>query len=92
LHPEILGCGRFGECFIAFGFPDHSFCLCAHHLLGTGYQRIRHDCAFSGHAVPEKLLAGGLMITFIDGILPVLLGLIFLKPFLDVMMNGNPES
>ncbi len=38
---------------------------------------------FSGYAVPEKLLAGSLLITFVDGILPVLLGLFFVKPFLN---------
>lgn len=38
---------------------------------------------FSGYATPDKLLAGSLLITFIDGVLPVLLGLFFLKPFLN---------
>lgn len=38
---------------------------------------------FAGYATPEKLLAGSLLITFIDGVLPILLGFFFLKPFLN---------
>ncbi len=40
---------------------------------------------FSGYATPEKLLAGGLLITLIDGLLPAILGLFFIKPFLNVL-------
>lgn len=38
---------------------------------------------FSSYATPEKLLAGSLLITFIDGVVPVLLGFFFIKPFLS---------
>lgn len=42
---------------------------------------------FSGYAASEHLLAGSLLITFIDGMLPVLLGLLFMKPFLKGLLG-----
>lgn len=50
---------------------------------GLGIRESAILLLFSGYAVPEKLLAGSLLITFVDGILPVLLGLFFVKPFLN---------
>jgi len=57
---------------------------------------------FADYAAPGQLLAGGLLITFVDSVLPVLLGLFFVKPFLDRLLGskkadadmtaGNPES
>jgi uncharacterized membrane protein YbhN (UPF0104 family) len=44
---------------------------------------------FSGFATPEKLLAGSLLITFVDGVLPVLLGLFFIKPFLNSLWKDG---
>lgn len=47
---------------------------------------------FAGYAVPEKLLAGSLLITFVDGILPVFLGLFFVKPFLSNLWEEKKEG
>ena len=47
---------------------------------------------FSGYATPEKLLAGSLLITFVDGMLPVLLGLFFIKPFLNNLWKDEKEG
>jgi len=44
---------------------------------------------FSGYAAPETLLAGSLLITFIDGVVPVLLGFFFIKPFLNGLWQDN---
>jgi glycosyltransferase 2 family protein len=44
---------------------------------------------FSAYATPEKLLAGSLLITFVDGMLPVLLGLFFIKPFLNSLWEDE---
>jgi glycosyltransferase 2 family protein len=44
---------------------------------------------FSGYASPDKLLAGSLLITFVDGLLPVLLGLFFIKPFLNRLLGSE---
>lgn len=46
-----------------------------------------------GYATPEKLLAGSLLITFVDGVLPALLGLFFVKPFLnDLWKDENAAT
>lgn len=47
---------------------------------------------FYGYATPEKLLAGSLLITFVDGILPVLLGLFFVKPFLNSLWKNEKSG
>jgi glycosyltransferase 2 family protein len=47
---------------------------------------------FSGYATPEKLLAGSLLITCVDGVLPVLLGLLFVKPFLTGLWEDEKEG
>jgi uncharacterized membrane protein YbhN (UPF0104 family) len=51
--------------------------------LGLGVRETAVLFLFSNYATPDKLLAGSLLITFVDSILPVLLGLFFVKPFLD---------
>jgi len=47
---------------------------------------------FSGYATPEKLLAGSLLITFIDGVLPILLGFFFIKPFLNGLWEDEKPN
>lgn len=47
---------------------------------------------FSGYATPDKLLAGSLLITFVDSLLPVLLGLFFIKPFLNSLWGREKEG
>ncbi len=47
---------------------------------------------FSGYATPDKLLAGSLLITFADSIFPVLLGLFFVKPFLNSLWGSEKEG
>jgi len=42
---------------------------------------------FSHYATPDKLLAGSLLVTMVDGILPALLGLLFIKPFLNSLWD-----
>ncbi len=62
---------------------------------GLGVRESAVIFLFSGQAEPEKLFAAGLMTTFIDGILPVLLGLFFVQPFVRVMLgagSGNSET
>lgn len=44
---------------------------------------------FSDYATPDILLAGSLLITFVDSIFPVLLGLFFVKPFLDSLWGSE---
>lgn len=47
---------------------------------------------FAGYAAPEKLLAGSLLITLIDGLLPVLLGLFFIQSFLNGLRKNEKEG
>jgi glycosyltransferase 2 family protein len=47
---------------------------------------------FAGYATPDKLLAGSLLITFVDSIFPVLLGLFFVKPFLNSLWGSEKEG
>jgi uncharacterized protein (TIRG00374 family) len=47
---------------------------------------------FFGYATPEKLLAGSLLITFIDGVVPILLGFFFIKPFLNGLWGDEKTS
>ena len=54
---------------------------------GLGVREATVLFLFAGYATPDKLLAGGLLITFVDSILPVLLGLFFIKPFLDNLLG-----
>ena len=56
---------------------------------GLGIRESAILTLFSAYATPEKLLAGSLLITFIDGLLPVLLGLFFIKPFLNSLWEGE---
>ncbi len=56
---------------------------------GLGVREATVLFLFAGYATPDKLLAGGLLITFVDSILPVLLGLFFIKPFLDNLLGSE---
>ncbi len=58
---------------------------------GLGIRESAVLLLFYGYAVPEKLLAGSLLITFVDGMLPVLLGLFFVKPFLNNLWEEKKE-
>jgi uncharacterized protein (TIRG00374 family) len=42
---------------------------------------------FSHYATPDRLLAGSLLVTLVDAILPALLGLLFIKPFLNSLWD-----
>ncbi|MBN1364703.1 MAG: flippase-like domain-containing protein [Syntrophaceae bacterium] len=57
---------------------------------GLGIREATILFLFSSYAPLDKLLAGSLLITFVDGLLPVLLGLFFMKPFLNSLW-GNTE-
>ena len=46
---------------------------------------------FSSYATPDKLLAGSLLITFVDGLFPVLLGLLLVKPFLNILLASKKQ-
>jgi uncharacterized protein (TIRG00374 family) len=59
---------------------------------GLGVRESAIIFLFSGQAPAEKLFAAGLMTTFIDGILPVLLGLFFVQPFVKVLFDANPGN
>ena len=50
---------------------------------GLGIRESAVIVLFAGYAAPDHLLAAGLLTTFVDGLLPVLLGLFFVKPFLN---------
>ncbi|MDM7986891.1 MAG: lysylphosphatidylglycerol synthase transmembrane domain-containing protein [Smithella sp.] len=56
---------------------------------GLGVREATVLFLFADYATPDKLLAGGLLITFVDSVLPVLLGLFFIKPFLDNLFSGK---
>ncbi|MGB5217627.1 MAG: lysylphosphatidylglycerol synthase transmembrane domain-containing protein [Smithella sp.] len=56
---------------------------------GLGVREATVLFLFSRYAPPDKLLAGGLLITFVDSILPVLIGLFFVKPFLDNLLGSK---
>lgn len=59
---------------------------------GLGVRESAILLVFSSYATPETLLAGSLLITFIDGVLPVLLGLFFIKPFLNGLWEKEKEG
>jgi uncharacterized protein (TIRG00374 family) len=62
---------------------------------GLGVRESAMIFLFSGQAPPEKLFAAGLMTTLIDGVLPVLLGLFFVQPFVKALLSagqGNGEA
>lgn len=59
---------------------------------GLGIRETAILFLFSGYAIPEKLLAGSLLITFVDGVLPVLLGLFFVKPFLNNLWEDKKDE
>jgi uncharacterized membrane protein YbhN (UPF0104 family) len=52
-------------------------------LWGLGTRESSVLFFFSSYALPEKLLAASLLISFVNRLLPVLLGLFFMKPFLN---------
>ena len=54
-------------------------------FLGLGSREAAIVFFFSAFAPPEKLLAAGLLISFVEYILPNFLSLLLLKPFLDKM-------
>lgn len=56
---------------------------------GLGIRESAILLLFSAYATPDKLLAGSLLITFVDSLLPVLLGLFFIKPFLDNLWENK---
>jgi uncharacterized protein (TIRG00374 family) len=58
---------------------------------GLGIRETAILFLFSDYAPPDKLLAASLLITFVDSVLPVLLGLFFVKPFLDSLW-GHKKS
>lgn len=50
---------------------------------------------FSSYATPEKLLGSSLLISFVNRLFPVLLGLFFMKPFLNRLLcisNGRQDN
>jgi len=55
---------------------------------GLGIRESAVIVLFAGYAAPDHLLAAGLLTTFVDGLLPVLLGLFFVKPFLNNWMGS----
>lgn len=59
---------------------------------GLGVRESAVIFLFSGQAAPERLLAAGLMTSFIDGILPVLLGLFFVRPFVTALLGAGQEN
>jgi len=56
---------------------------------GLGIRETAILFLFSDYAPPDKLLAASLLITFVDSVLPVLLGLFFVKPFLDSLWGSK---
>lgn len=44
---------------------------------------------FSSYTAPDRLLAGSLLISFVNRLFPVLLGLFFMKPFLNRLLAVN---
>lgn len=56
---------------------------------GLGVREATVLFLFADYAIPDKLLTGGLLITFVDGVLPVLLGLFFIKPFLNRLLGSQ---
>jgi glycosyltransferase 2 family protein len=56
---------------------------------GLGIRETAILFLFSDYAPPDKLLAASLLITFIDSVLPVLLGLFFVKPFLNSLWGSK---
>lgn len=47
---------------------------------------------FSGYATPARLLGGSLLISFVNRLLPILFGLLFMKPFLNRLLNIKVRS
>jgi glycosyltransferase 2 family protein len=58
---------------------------------GLGIRESAILLLFSGYATPDKLLAGSLLITFVDSVFPVLLGLFFVKPFLNNLWGSEKK-
>ena len=56
---------------------------------GLGIREATVLFLFADYATPDKLFAGGLLITFVDSVLPVLVGLFFVKPFLDRLLGSK---
>lgn len=59
---------------------------------GLGVRETAVLILFSQYASADKLLAGSLLITFVDSILPVLLGLFFIKPFFDGLWEKKTDA
>ena len=59
---------------------------------GLGIRESAIIVLLAGYASPDQLLAGGLMITFVDGLLPVLLGLFFVRPFLNNWLGSMMQK
>jgi glycosyltransferase 2 family protein len=59
---------------------------------GLGVRESAILILFSAYAPPDKLLAGSLLTTFVDSIFPSLLGLFFVKPFLNSLWGSEKEG
>lgn len=59
---------------------------------GLGIRESAVIVLFAGYAAPGHLLAAGLLMTFVDGLLPVLLGLFFIRPFLNNWLGSMMQK
>lgn len=59
-------------------------------IMGLGIREGGVLLAFSGAAADCDLVGAGLWISFVEAMVPVLVGLLLLRPFMSRLMNGDP--